>query len=321
MSVKALLKLNKRFSPASHPFNIESDGGKTYGEWEFERGHTAVGCFSPAFDEREMFFGKNVLDVGCGEGGKSLYFASCGAEYVTGIDIIPEYKPKAEALAKKLGLDGKFRFVVGDASALPFCDGSFDTVIMNDFFEHAENPAKALGEAMRVLKAGGRLFVNFPPYYHPWGAHLSDAINIPWVHMFFGEKTMIEAYKILVSGKPDGKMRLDLRIRKKPDGTEYLGYINKMTLKKASKTVNSLGLRPVMRKNIPLRPWLVPASHLPLLREMFVKTAIYVFEKERTSKTDETDESNGKAANELHGTDPVCAGNNIHNRSLSRINL
>ena len=94
MSVKSLLRLNRRFAPVSHPFNEEAAGGKTYGEWEFERGGTALSCYAPKFQPEDILFGKDVLDVGCGEGGKSLYFLSLGAKSMTGIDIVPEYGKK-----------------------------------------------------------------------------------------------------------------------------------------------------------------------------------------------------------------------------------
>ncbi|HAS92002.1 MAG TPA: class I SAM-dependent methyltransferase, partial [Clostridiales bacterium] len=46
-------------------------------------------------------------------------------------------------------------------------------------------------------------------------AHLSDAIGIPWVHVFFSEKTLINTYKELVKNLPDGAERIDFRISKK----------------------------------------------------------------------------------------------------------
>lgn len=281
MSVKTLLRLNRHFKPVPHPFNDEAAGGKTYGTWEYERGGKTVDCYRPAFSEDTMFREKKVLDVGCGEGGKSLYYAGCGAESVVGIDLVEEYSAKSAALAERLGLSDKFRFVCGSALALPFGDGTFDTVIMNDFFEHVSDPASALREAMRVLKDGGMLFVNFPPYYHPYGAHLSDAINVPWVHLFFSEKTMIGAYKELIADKPDAKRRAELKIRSDGNG-EVLGYINKMTLRRAKRTIASLGMKPTYKKFIPLRKFLAPAAHLPILREAFCRMAVYVFTKERS---------------------------------------
>lgn len=314
MSVKSLLRLNRRFAPVSHPFNEEAAGGKTYGEWEFERGGAALSCYAPKFQPEDILFGKDVLDVGCGEGGKSLYFLSLGAKSVTGIDIVPEYEEKSCALAEKLGLSDGFEYVCGDATNLPLGNGCFDVVMMNDFFEHVANPGKAISEAMRVLRPHGRLYINFPPYYHPYGAHLSDAISIPWVHMLYGEKTLISAYEALTADKPDRDRRLSLKIKSGPDGEKHLGYINKMTLRKASEIISESGLKPVYKHFIPLRKWLYPASRLPLVREMLVKMAVYVFEKEATvpSETENNTPSRNAA---------LCNSGDIHSRNVSRLDV
>lgn len=311
MSVKSLLRLNKCFSPVSHPFNTESEGGKTYGEWEFARGAAAVACYEKRFSAEEMFFGKDVLDVGCGEGGKTLYFLSLGAKSVTGIDAVSDYREKAAALAERLGFSGGYSFVTGDAASLPFDDCSFDVVTMNDFFEHAADPSKALSEAMRVLRPGGRLYINFPPYYHPYGAHLSDAINIPWVHMLYGEKTLIGAYEALTEPLPDRERRLSLKISQSADGEKHISYINKMTLKKAKKIIVDSGVRPIYRRFIPLRKWLYPASKLPLLREMFVKMAVYIFEKEENASNEKVSDKKEPALS-VGGGDIHRADGNRH---------
>ena len=78
---------------------------------------------------------------------------------------------------------------MGNAIKTDFKDNSFDVVIMNDFMEHVSDPEKVLEEAIRLVSPGGRIYINFPPYYHPFGAHLSDAINMPWCHLFFKDKT------------------------------------------------------------------------------------------------------------------------------------
>lgn len=270
---------NKCFKPVVHPFNLSNDGVQTYSMWQYEKGEYTISFYLDYLTKEEMFCGKEVLDIGCGAGGKSLYYASCGAKKVTGIDIVAKYEQESLELAKKLNLQEKFQFFVADASNLPFPSQSFDTIIMNDAMEHVAQPEEVLKEVMRVLRKGGRVFINFPPYNHPFGAHLSDVIFIPWVHLFFGNKTLIKAYKELVSDLPDGKERISFRISKDKNGEEYFSYINKMTLKRYKQMLNKLNISPVYYKEVPLRPFLKPIAALPFFREYFVKMAVSVIEK------------------------------------------
>lgn len=208
-----------------------------------------------------------------------MYFISLGAKSVTGVDIVEHYEEKANRMAESLGMQDRFTFVCASAYALPMADGSFDTIIMNDFMEHVDKPDAALKEAMRLVKPGGRIYINFPPYYHPTGAHLSDAINIPWVQLFYNEQALIKAYKHLISGVPDEKERLALRFYTDADGIEHMGYINKMTLKRFKNMLRELNLTPCYYKEIPLRPYFTPLAKLPKVKELFVKMAICVLEK------------------------------------------
>lgn len=185
VSVSIIKFTNKIFPKVVHPFNLQNAGKESYAEWQFRKGRDTIKFFLDACTAEEMFQDKLVLDMGCGAAGKSLYYCSLGAKQVTGVDVVEHYRAEAEALAKKLGYENRFRFVVGPAFDLPFEDNSFDTVIMNDFMEHVSDPEAVLREALRLVKPEGGIFINFPPYYHPTGAHLSDAINMPWVHLFF----------------------------------------------------------------------------------------------------------------------------------------
>ena len=270
--------LNSKFPLPVHPFNNQSNG-KTYAEWQYEKGGDTIAFFLPFVGIDEMFKGKTVLDVGCGAAGKTLFYASRGVEKIYGIEILERYRDEANNLAHRLELSHLFEFVCADATELPFEDNSIDTVIMNDAFEHIPDPEKALKEAFRVLKPGGRVYINFPPYYHPFGAHLSDAIGLPWIHMFFSDKTLIEVYRDAVSNLPDGQERLDFRISKDERGKEYFSYINRLTIRRAKKIVKDLGLTPVYHNESPLRSYFKVFSKMPVLKEMFVKMVVYVFEK------------------------------------------
>ena len=282
MSVKLLKALNKLFPLPVHPFNLQNDGVTTYAKWQYEKGENTIKFYldSPFVkDAKDMFSGKSVLDIGCGACGKTMYYGKMGASHITGMDIVESYEKEANDLAAELGLSDIFTFVTGDAAKTDFPDESFDVIIMNDAMEHVADPVGVLNEAYRILKKNGRLYVNFPPYNHPTGAHLSDAIGIPWVHLFFSEKTLIKAYKELVSPLPDGDSRINFRISKKEDGTEYFSYINKMTLKRFGKIKENVPFNILYYKEVPLRGFLAPFAKLPLLKELFVKMAVCIFEK------------------------------------------
>lgn len=65
----------------------------------------------------------NVLDVGCGTGFLSLFFAKEG-HVVTGVDMADSILQKGREKAAARGLQVQFQ--QGDAQKLPFSSGSFD---------------------------------------------------------------------------------------------------------------------------------------------------------------------------------------------------
>ena len=277
ISVNILKTVNKLFPLPVHPFNTQAAGEMTYAKWQYNKGEETIKFYLEFTDTDIMFKDKTVLDVGCGAGGKSLYYLSRGAKKVVGIDVVPKYKEESEALAKDLGLDG-FEFYVQDAAKTDFPDCTFDTIIMNDAMEHVAKPEAVLEEMERILKPGGRLYVNFPPYNHPYGAHLSDVIGMPWVQAFFSDKTLIAAYKDLVSDKPDGEERINFRIGLNEKGEEYFSYLNKMSIKRFSGIKKNTGFKIAYYKEVPLRGFLKSLCR-GFLREYFVKMVVCVFEK------------------------------------------
>ena len=102
--VNLLKRWNKCFKPVVHPFNLNNDGIKTYSMWQYEKGEDTIKFYLDYLSKDEMFRDKEILDIGCGAGGKSLYYASCGAKKVTGVDIVPKYEQDSMELAKKLNL-------------------------------------------------------------------------------------------------------------------------------------------------------------------------------------------------------------------------
>lgn len=279
ISTAVIKATNHIFPKVVHPFNLQNEGIETYAQWQYRKGGDTIRYFLEARTAQEMFKGKQVLDMGCGAAGKTLYYCSLGAEQVTGVEIVAHYEQEANALARELGFADRFRFVCASAFELPFPDGSFDTIIMNDFMEHVSDPARTLREAMRLISPTGAIYINFPPYYHPTGAHLSDVINMPWVHLFFTETMLVNAYKELVKGLPDEKERVSLRISTDEKGREYFGYINKMTLKRFKRILKELDISPAYYREVPLRPWLAPLAKVPVVKELFVKMAVCVIQR------------------------------------------
>lgn len=278
---KAFAKwLSTLVKPPVHPFNLAIEEGIPYSKWQYKMGEKTIQNYLDFASKDEIFKDKNVLDIGCGASGKSLYYASLGAKKVTGIEVVPYYKEEAEALASELGLADKFEFVVGDAAKMPFSDNQFDTVIMNDAMEHVDDPMGVLSEINRVLKVGGRLYVNFPPYYHPYGAHLSDVMGTPWVQLFFSEEILAAVYKDLVKDLPDGQKRIDFRIGKDQNGKDYFKYINHMTIKRFNKIKQKQPMKIVYEREMPLRSYFSGLAKIPVIKEMFVKMFVCVMEKE-----------------------------------------
>ncbi len=281
MSIAAnlLIGLNKMFPLPVHPFNLANDGKMSYTEWQFVKGEQTIQFFLPYHSQEEMFRSKTVLDIGCGGGGKTCYYATFGPKEIIGIDIVPHYAAEGNAFAREKGLADVARFMTADASAMPFADETFDTIVMNDAMEHVDQPEQTLAECFRVLKRGGHLYINFPPYYHPYGAHLSDAIGIPWVHSLFSEQAMIEAYKRLVEPLPDGADRIRFRISQDANGREYFSYINRMTIARFRRIQRGVPHPAVYEREIPLRRIVSGLAKLPVLREYFVKMVVCVYQK------------------------------------------
>lgn len=100
-------------------------------------------------------FGSNarVLDVGCGAGFLTNYLAEQNFQ-VTGLDA----SVGSLEVAAQHDSTSKVKYLLGDALALPFADGTFDAVCAMDFLEHVEDPERVIQEVSRVLRPQGVFF-------------------------------------------------------------------------------------------------------------------------------------------------------------------
>ncbi|MDD4773444.1 MAG: class I SAM-dependent methyltransferase [Eubacteriales bacterium] len=274
---------NKIFPKVVHPFNLANAGEKTYAEWQYEKGADTLKCYADKYKPSFMFEGKKVLDVGCGAAGKSMYYLKLGAARVTGVDIVQSYEREAMQLAAKLGYSRSFNFICASAEQLPFPDNTFDTIILNDTMEHVSEPQKVLEEMLRLVHPDGHIYINFPPYGHPFGAHMSDAINIPWVHFLFSERALIRAYRELTADLPDGKERVNLRVSADRYGREYISYINRMTVARFGRILKEMRIKPQYYREVPLRGIFTPLTKIGFVKEAFVKMVVCVIIKSDTA--------------------------------------
>ncbi len=104
--------------------------------------------FATVLEHLGVHTGTRLLDIGCGSGYAAAMAAARGAT-VTGIDITPELIAIARERLPHA------HFVVGRMDDLPFEDDAFDAAVGFNAFPFAEDSAKAVREAARVVKSKG----------------------------------------------------------------------------------------------------------------------------------------------------------------------
>jgi len=117
--------------------------GRSWAAWS-----RALGLLLPAVD---------VADLGCGEGYLTVE-AARWARRVVAVDQSAEVLARGKALAARRKL-GNITWKRGVLERLPMKDGSVDLALLSQALHHAEHPDRALAEAARILRPGGRLLV------------------------------------------------------------------------------------------------------------------------------------------------------------------
>lgn len=98
-----------------------------------------------------------VADLGAGEGTLSQLIAQ-RAKKVIAVDNSEKMVEFGQKLAEENKLPN-LEYRLGDIESPPIDDSSVDLAILSQALHHAKQPAKALAEAHRILKPGGRLIV------------------------------------------------------------------------------------------------------------------------------------------------------------------
>lgn len=171
----ALEKLQQKY-PYPPEYNYDSQSLEKRGE---ERARELLNLI-PGKIEHEI---TTFLELGCWDGMVSCALQKTGKK-TTAID----YRSKGfDGRAIKQGVT----LLQMDAAHLQFEKESFDFVFSYDAFEHLVDPELVLQEAIRVVKPGGYIYLEFGPLYmSPMGLHAYDSITVPYCQFLFQNKLL-----------------------------------------------------------------------------------------------------------------------------------
>lgn len=151
--------------------------------------------------EAALLKGKHLLEIGCGMGYDSLEFLKRGVR-VTATDLTPN----AVAMTiRHFEVEGVQAEAVHTANALdlPFDDNSFDAVWSNGVLHATGNTERAIQEARRVTKPGGRIMISHfyrkPSWmylmHHVGRENIEYKEEDPPVNTFYTEAEILAMFK------------------------------------------------------------------------------------------------------------------------------
>lgn len=105
--------------------------------------------------ELKLAAGMKLLDIGSGLGGTARYLAARYGCDVTGIDLTEDFVAVANALAARVGLGRRVRYVHGSAADLPFPPAAFAGATMLHTGMNIADKAPVFRGVRRVLEPGG----------------------------------------------------------------------------------------------------------------------------------------------------------------------
>ena len=109
-----------------------------------------------AFEIAVIHPGKLAADIGAGTGFMTEGLVQKGLEVIA----VDQSGKMLDELEEKFSGSGRIDCRMGNAENLPIEDKAADYVFANMYLHHVENPAGAIREMTRILKAGGKLVIS-----------------------------------------------------------------------------------------------------------------------------------------------------------------
>jgi len=114
------------------------------------------------------FSGKEVADLGCGEGQLTLLLARF-AKKVTAFDQSQRMLKLVQEKAAEQGVPDRVEVKKGILENLPFADGCLDAIFLSQSLHHSSKPQKVLLACSAALKKGGQLIIlDLVRHEHEW---------------------------------------------------------------------------------------------------------------------------------------------------------
>jgi ubiquinone/menaquinone biosynthesis C-methylase UbiE len=152
ISISTICLMENKLSNAFR--NFEHEGWqKAAGQYDLGFGAVTSQAVDSLLHAVAARSGVRLLDIACGPGYVAASAARLGCS-VVGIDFSSEMIALAKEMLQHANPDIEFR--EGDAENLELPGSSFDAVVMNFGMLHLALPDKAIAEAFRVLRPGGR---------------------------------------------------------------------------------------------------------------------------------------------------------------------
>jgi SAM-dependent methyltransferase len=165
--------LDAQFSAAAHAAAVRADEARLQEVLRLRRENFDQHAGPDTRDGRQLVPGRSwaawaralahllppveVVDIGCGEGYLTIEVARW-AKRVIAIDRSPAVLSRAKGLAGRRRASN-ITFKRGELERLPLEAGAVDIALLSQALHHAADPAQAVTEAARVVRAGGKVLV------------------------------------------------------------------------------------------------------------------------------------------------------------------